>query len=141
MTNSKISVGNSAEYSKTITENDINQFAQVTGDYNPIHMDESYAQKTQFKTRIAHGLLTAGLISTVIANKLPGPGTIFLKLVLNFIAPVYIGDTISARVEVLNVDEKLHQVTLRTTCKNQDLNNVLDGEAIVKVPSLYWNKI
>jgi len=73
-----LKIGDSAEYSKTITESDIYQFAEITGDYNPVHVDELYAQKTRFKTRIVHGLLTAGLISTVLANKLPGPGAQFI---------------------------------------------------------------
>lgn len=130
-----LKIGDSAEYSKTITESDIYQFAEITGDYNPVHVDELYAQKTRFKTRIAHGLLTAGLISTVLANKLPGPGTIYLKQELNFYAPVHIGDTITARVEIVAIDTKVKRVNLRTICRNQHAVIVLDGEAVVKIPT------
>ncbi|MFH1335121.1 MAG: MaoC family dehydratase [Candidatus Zixiibacteriota bacterium] len=130
-----LKIGDSAEYSKTITESDIYQFAAITGDYNPVHVDELYAQKTRFKTRIAHGLLTAGLISTVLANKLPGPGTIYLKQELNFYAPVHIGDTITARVEIAAIDTKMNRVHLRTICRNQHAVIVLDGEAVVKIPT------
>jgi 3-hydroxybutyryl-CoA dehydratase len=127
-------IGAVAEYSKTISESDINQFAEITGDHNPIHVDELYANTTSFKGRIAHGFLTAGLISTVIANKLPGPGTIYLKQVLVFLAPVYINDTITARVEILNIDKDSRKVSIRTTCRNQDMVSIIDGEAVVKVP-------
>lgn len=130
-----LKIGDSAEYSKTITESDIYQFAEITGDYNPVHIDELYAQKTRFKTRIAHGLLTAGLISTVLANKLPGPGTIYLKQELNFYAPVHIGDTITAHVEILAIDTKVNRIHLRTTCRNQHAVIVLGGEAVVKIPT------
>jgi 3-hydroxybutyryl-CoA dehydratase len=130
----ELRIGDFAEYSKTISESDIIQFAEISGDYNPLHIDECYAKSTPFKARIAHGFLIAGLISTVIANKLPGPGTIYLKQTLNFIAPVFIDDTITARVEILSIEEESNKIYLKTTCRNQNLIIILDGEATVKVP-------
>lgn len=130
----ELEVGESAEFSKTISESDIYIFAGVTGDMNPLHINEAYARTTFFKTRIAHGLLPAGLISSVIAMKLPGPGTIYLRKELNFRAPVRIGDTITARVEILEIMKEKKRVRLKTTCTNQDGTVVLDGEAIVSPP-------
>jgi 3-hydroxybutyryl-CoA dehydratase len=130
----ELEVGESAEFSKTISEFDIYLFAGVTGDMNPAHINEPYARTTFFKTRIAHGLLPAGFISNVIAMKLPGPGTIYLRQELNFRAPVRIGDTIMARVEVLEIMKEKKHVRLKTTCTNQDGTIVLDGEAFVSPP-------
>jgi len=100
----KLQVGDVAEFAKTISETDIYLYAGITGDFNPAHVNEAYAKNTFFKTRIAHGMLTAGLISAVIANQLPGPGTIYLKQELNFLAPVHMGDTITGRVEVIEIN-------------------------------------
>ena len=130
----ELEVGETAEFSKTISESDIYLFAGVTGDMNPAHINEAYAKTTFFKTRIAHGLLPAGFISNVVAMKLPGPGTIYLRQGLNFKAPVRIGDTITAQVEVLEILEEKKHVRLRTTCTNQDGTVVLDGEAVVSPP-------
>jgi len=130
----EIKTGDRAEFSKTISESDIYLYAGITGDFNPAHINQDYAEKTSFKTRIAHGLLSAGLISTVIATRLPGPGTIYIKQELNFVAPVYMGDTITASVEVLEVDVKKNRVTLKTMCKNQDNKVVIDGQALVSPP-------
>jgi 3-hydroxybutyryl-CoA dehydratase len=130
----ELEVGETAEFSKTISESDIYLFAGVTGDMNPAHINEAYAKTTFFKTRIAHGLLPAGFISNVVAMKLPGPGTIYLRQELNFKAPVRIGDTITAQVEVLEILEEKKHVRLRTTCTNQDGTVVLDGEAVVSPP-------
>jgi 3-hydroxybutyryl-CoA dehydratase len=105
----------------------------VSGDFNPAHINEPYAQGTFFKTRIAHGMLCAGFISAVIAMKLPGPGTIYIRQELNFRAPVRIGDTVTARVEVIEKLEK-NRVKLKTTCVNQEGTLVLDGEAVVSPP-------
>jgi 3-hydroxybutyryl-CoA dehydratase len=129
----ELQVGQMVEFSKTISESDIYLYAGITGDFNPAHMDETYAQKTFFKTRIAHGMLVAGLISSVIGTRLPGPGTIYVSQSLNFLAPVQIGDTITARVEVLEKLEK-KKVRMRTVCINQDGKHVLDGEALVSPP-------
>jgi 3-hydroxybutyryl-CoA dehydratase len=130
----QLRVGDSAQFSKTIAECDIYLYAGITGDFNPAHVNEVYAQKTFFKTRIAHGMLTAGFISAVIANQLPGPGTIYLKQNLDFRAPVLIGDTITAHVEVMEIIADKNRVRLRTTCSTQDGTQVLDGEATVSPP-------
>ncbi len=130
----ELAVGDSAEFSKTISESDIYLFAGVTGDMNPAHINEAYARTTFFKTRIAHGLLPAGFISNVLAMQLPGPGTIYLRQELDFKAPVKIGDTITARVEVLEIMAEKKRVRLRTTCSNQDGTVVLEGEAVVTPP-------
>jgi 3-hydroxybutyryl-CoA dehydratase len=129
----QLTIGETAELAKTVSESDIYLYAGITGDFNPAHVNEAYANETFFKTRIAHGMLTAGFISAVIANKLPGPGTIYLKQELTFLAPVRIGDTITARVEVREILEK-NRVRLGTSCVNQDGTTVLDGEALVSPP-------
>jgi 3-hydroxybutyryl-CoA dehydratase len=116
----ELNVGDAAEFSKTISESDVYLFAGVTGDLNPAHINEAYAQKTFFKTRIAHGMLSAGFISAVLGNQLPGPGSIYVRQELNFLAPMRIGDTITARVEVVEKNAEKNRVKLRTTCVNQD---------------------
>ena len=130
---SELSPGDSAEFSKTVSESDIYLFAGVTGDLNPAHIDEVYAGKTFFKGRIAHGMLLAGFISTVIGTRLPGPGTIYLSQSLRFLAPARIGDTITATVEVTEVVSR-NKVGLKTTCVNQDGTIVVEGEAVVSPP-------
>jgi 3-hydroxybutyryl-CoA dehydratase len=130
----KLSVGDTAEFSKTVSESDIYLYAGVTGDFNPAHVNEDYAKKTFFKTRIAHGMLSAGFISTVIGTKLPGTGSIYIKQDLNFLAPVRIGDTITARVEVAEIMTGKNRVRLKTVCVNQEGTLVLDGQAVVSPP-------
>lgn len=130
----ELKVGDVAEFSKTVSETDIYLYAGITGDLNPAHINEEHARKTFFKTRIAHGMLLAGLISTVAGNKLPGPGTVYVKQELNFLAPVRIGDTITARAEVIEIINEKNRVRLRTSCLNQDGTTVLDGEALVSPP-------
>ncbi len=130
----ELKIGDTAEFSKTVSESDIYQFAGITGDFNPAHINEAYAKKTFFKTRIAHGILSAGFISTVIGTKLPGTGSIYIKQTLNFLAPVRIGDTITACAEVIEIIAKKKRVRLRTTCINQEGTQVLDGEAVVSPP-------
>lgn len=130
----EIQVGDSAEFSKTVSESDVYLYAGVTGDLNPAHINEAYAEKTFFKTRIAHGMLTAGFISAILGVHLPGPGTIYLKQELKFLAPVRIGDTITARAEVIEVTTDKNRIRLKTTCTNQDGTQVLDGEAMVSPP-------
>jgi len=126
-------VGDTAEMSKTVTEEDIVLFAKVTGDQNPVHVSREFAEKTRFGERIAHGLLSAGLISAVIGMKLPGPGCLYLSQTLNFRGPVKIGDEITARVEVAEViSEK--RLRLKTECINQRSETVIDGEAIIVPP-------
>jgi 3-hydroxybutyryl-CoA dehydratase len=130
----ELKVGDTAEFTKTVSEADIYMYAGVTGDVNPAHIDEVYASDTFFKTRIAHGMLLAGFISTVLGNRLPGNGTIYMKQELEFLAPVHIGDTVTARAEVVEVVKERNQVKLRTTCVKQDGTTVVGGEALVSPP-------
>lgn len=134
LTIEQMSIGDSATFTKTISESDVYQFAGVTGDLNPAHINEEYARGTVFKTRIAHGMLSAGFISAVLGTRLPGPGTIYLRQELKFLAPVRIGDTITAKVEVTGLVLEKNRVTLRTTCTNQDGVLVVDGEALMSPP-------
>ena len=127
----KFKVGDSAEITKTIEQADINAFADVTGDHNPVHVDETFAQTTRFGRTIAHGMLTASLISSVLANKLPGPGSVYLGQTLKFVAPVYPGDQITARVTVKEIREDKAIVKLETICVNQRDEIVIRGEATV----------
>jgi len=129
-----LTVGDGAEVSKTITDGDVRAFAELTGDRNPVHLDEEYAAATRFGRRIAHGMLGASLISTVLAGELPGPGSVYLSQTLRFTAPVYLGDTITARVTVKHVREDKPVVTLETVCTNQRGERVVEGEAVVLVP-------
>lgn len=129
-----LEIGVTASRTKTITDADIRAFAQASGDTNPVHMDADYAAGTQFGKRIAHGLLTASLVSAVLANDLPGPGTIYLGQDLKFKAPVFIDDTITATVELIKYREDRRIATFRTTCTNQDNQLVLEGEAVVIAP-------
>jgi 3-hydroxybutyryl-CoA dehydratase len=133
-TMAEILIGDSAEFAKTVSETDIYLYAGITGDFNPAHINAAHAEKTFFKTRIAHGMLTAGFISTILGTLLPGPGTIYLNQTLSFLAPVRIGDTITARAEVTERNEDRNKVTFNTTCTNQDGTVVLDGEAMVSPP-------
>jgi 3-hydroxybutyryl-CoA dehydratase len=130
----ELKVGDTAEFTKTVSEADIYMYAGVTGDVNPAHIDEVYASDTFFKTRIAHGMLLAGFISTVLGNRLPGNGTVYMKQELEFLAPVRIGDTVTARAEVVEVVKEKNRVKLRTTCVKQDGTTVVDGEALVSPP-------
>jgi 3-hydroxybutyryl-CoA dehydratase len=127
------SLGQSAEFAKTITEADVVQFAGITGDFNPVHVDAVAAAASRFGGRIAHGMLSASLISTVLGTRLPGPGAIYLSQSLRFTAPVRIGDTVTARVEVVEMMEK-RRVRLVTTCRTQEGTVVVEGEAVVVVP-------
>ena len=130
----QIQLGQSAEYTRKINEQDIEKFAAVSGDYNPIHMDETYAKDSIFKKRIAHGLLSASFISSVLSNQLPGPGSIYLDQELHFKVPVRIGDEIRAKVEVIAKDDRTKRITLSTTCRNQRNTIVLEGKAVVILP-------
>jgi len=129
-----IVVGQSAEFGKTITEADVALFAGITGDFNPVHVDAVAAARSRFGGRIAHGMLSAGLISATLASRLPGPGSIYLTQTLRFTAPVRIGDTVTARVSVVEIIAPKRRVRLSTVCRNQDGLTVLDGEATVLVP-------
>jgi len=124
-------VGDSAEITKTIEQSDIDAFASVTGDRNPVHVDEEFAKSTRFGKRIAHGMLTASLISAVLANKLPGEGSVYLGQTLQFVAPVFPGDEVTARVTVKEIREDKPIVKLETVCMNQRGEVVIRGEATV----------
>lgn len=129
-----VEVGDKASRTKAFTDEDVRGFAQISGDSNPIHLDDAYAAGTRFGRRIVHGMLTAGLISATIANDLPGEGTIYMSQSLQFKAPVFIGDTITATVEVVSFRPDRRIATLATTCVNQDGVLVLTGEAVVLAP-------
>lgn len=124
--------GTQAERSRTVTRDDIARFAEVSGDRNPVHLDETFAQTTPFGGTIAQGMLTASLISAVLGNDLPGPGAIYLKQTLSFLKPVYPGDTIIARVEVTELRAEKRLAVLRTEAVNQHGERVVTGEAVVK---------
>jgi 3-hydroxybutyryl-CoA dehydratase len=129
-----IQLGDSASFSKTITESDIVLFAGVSGDFNPAHMDAEYAKGTAFGQRIAHGMLSAGFISNVLGNQLPGPGTIYLGQELKFLKPVFIGDTVTATATVTERIVKKNRLKLETVVKNQKGEAVITGTATVMPP-------
>jgi len=126
-----IKVGDTASMSKTISEYDVYAFAGLTGDFNPVHVNAEFAKDTMFKGRIAHGMLSVGMISAVLGTALPGVNTIYLAQELSFRAPVKIGDTVTATVEVLEKIEGKNRVILRTTAVTQDGTLVIDGKATV----------
>lgn len=129
-----IQEGMSATYAKTVTETDIVLFSGISGDTNPVHLNEEFAAETLFKGRIAHGMLSAGFISTVFGTKLPGPGCIYISQTLKFKAPVRIGDTVTARVECTGIMPDKKFCTFRTQCLVKG-KVVIDGEATIMVPS------
>jgi 3-hydroxybutyryl-CoA dehydratase len=129
----KFKPGDTASLSKTIGDDDIRAFANATGDHNPLHLDEEFAKQTRFGKRIAHGMLSASLISAVIANDLPGQGSIYLGQTLQFVAPVLPGDTVTARVTVTSIREDKPIIKLETVCTNQRDEVVIKGEATVLV--------
>ena len=133
----QFSVGDSAEITKTIEQADIDAFANVTGDHNPVHVDEEFAKTTRFGRRIAHGMLTASLISAVLANKLPGEGSVYLGQTLKFVAPVFPGDEITARATIREIREDKPILKLETVCVNQRDEIVIRGEATVLVHRLH----
>ena len=128
-----LSLGMTETYRKEVKSSDVVGFAEITGDRNPIHLSEHFAARTPFKGRIAHGLYTAGLISAVIGTRLPGPGAIYVSQTLRFLAPVKIGDTVVASVEVVDLNEQRRRAELKCRCAVGD-TVVLEGEAVVKVP-------
>ena len=127
-------VGQTATWTRAVTDASIRQFADATGDHNPVHLDEAVAARTRFGGRIAHGMLSAGFVSAALATELPGPGTIYLSQSLRFARPVRIDDVLTVRLEVLEVMESRRRVRLATVCTNQRDEVVLDGEATVMVP-------
>lgn len=132
---SQINLGDTAQISKTITEADVVLFAGITCDFNPVHLDEVWAKGTRFRGRIVHGMLSAGLISAAIGTRLPGPGTIYLSQDLKFLHPVRIGDTLTAKVEVVEVIPEKNRLRLATKVENQEGMVVVDGVAWVMPPT------
>jgi 3-hydroxybutyryl-CoA dehydratase len=130
----EIRIGDKAYFQKTVAETDVYLYAGITGDINPAHVNEEASKNTMFKGRIAHGMLTAGLISAVLGMYLPGPGTIYLAQELKFTAPVKFQDTIKAEVEVIEIDTEKNRVVLNTICTNQNEVVVLKGKATVMPP-------
>jgi 3-hydroxybutyryl-CoA dehydratase len=126
-----IQIGDTDSFTKTITDYDIEQFARLTGDFNPVHLDPEYAKQTPFKERIAHGILSGSIISTVLGMRLPGPNTIYLSQNFKFLLPVKIGDTIKAHVEVVEKRDDKKIIKLKTEVINQRQEVVVDGEAVV----------
>ena len=129
----EINVGMEVSYSQTITDSDIKSFAGISGDRNPVHLDEKYAGNSRYKKRIAHGLMTASFFSALFGTKLPGEGCVYVSQSLKFKRPVYIGDTVIATVQVINIDLIKRRVFFRTTCKVKN-KIVTDGEAELYVP-------
>ena len=127
-----LSVGMTSSFEKTILAKDIDAFAKITGDTNPVHLDEEYAATTPFKARIAHGMMSAGLISTVLGTQLPGPGCIYLDQQIKFRAPVFIEDTVVATVTIEEINQRRGRVTLKTQCFVND-KLVADGTASMMV--------
>ncbi|MDJ0763605.1 MAG: MaoC family dehydratase [Myxococcota bacterium] len=127
----ELCIGDRARFSKTITEHDVYSYAGITGDFNTVHINQEMAQKSPFKTRIAHGMLSAGLISTVLGTKLPGPGTIYLKQDLKFLKPVHFGDTLTAECEIVKKIDEKKRLELSTVVHNQQGEEVLSGIALV----------
>ena len=133
-----IEIGMTRQLKKIVTDRDIEMFAEVSTDHNPVHLNEDYANETIFGGRIAHGMLTAGLISAVIGEQLPGHGTVYLGQTLKFLRPVRPGDQVTTQVEVINIDLGRGQVRLNTYCL-VDGKKVLEGEATVLAPSRKFN--
>lgn len=131
MTIDQLEIGQIHESCVTITEEMIERFAQATGDHNPIHIDEAYAKGTIFKTRVAHGMLQAGILSGILGTRFPGVGTIYLSQTLKFLRPVLIGDEITFRLKVLELFKEKNRVRMETLCTNQRGETVLTGEALV----------
>ena len=127
-----LEIGQAAERIHVVTEHDVQAFAALSGDSNPLHLDEAFAKATDFKGRVAHGMLSGALISAVLGTELPGPGAIYVSQTLNFRRPVRIGDAVVTRVEVTDIDEAKGRVTLSTVCK-VNRKTVVDGEAVVLV--------
>jgi 3-hydroxybutyryl-CoA dehydratase len=122
-----------ASLTKIITDSDVRQFAALVGDENPVHLDDEFAARTRFGRRIAHGMWGVSLISALLGMQLPGPGTIYLSQTVQFLAPIYIGDTVTAQVKVVKVRDDKSIVTLETHCQNQRGELIIKGEAVVLV--------
>jgi 3-hydroxybutyryl-CoA dehydratase len=130
----ELRIGDKASLQRTVSSFDVYTLAEISGDINPLHVNKEFASKSLFRERVAHGFLTSALISAVIGTQLPGPGTIYVSQNLVFVAPVKIGDTIEAEVEVVNIFFEKNRVELNITCRNQDSQVVLSGGALVRPP-------
>ena len=135
MTIDQFSPGMTYDYTKKVTEEMIENFAKATGDDNPVHLDEEFAKASIFKKRVAHGMLTAGIMSGVFGTRFPGQGTIYISQTISFLRPVFIGDEISVALKVLEVDAEKNRLTVETTCLNQEGKKVLVGQAVVMPPA------
>ena len=131
----QLQIGDAAEFSKTVTETDIAMFAAISGDFNPVHVDAQYAAGTPFGARVAHGPLTLALCAGILGMRLPGLGTVAVSNRIDYRRPVYIGDTITARVEVAELDAQRNRATMAIRWTNQDDTVVAEGEAVVKPPA------
>jgi 3-hydroxybutyryl-CoA dehydratase len=129
----KLEVGMTEKYEQTITDADVKTFAELSGDNNPVHISEEYAEKSRFKKRIAHGLLSASFFSAMFGTKLPGYGCVYVSQSLNFRRPVYLGDTVTASVEIFKIDKDKSRVFFKTVCRVKN-KIVIDGEAEIFVP-------
>lgn len=134
LTINEIELGDSASFTKTVTESDITMFAGVSGDFNPVHINDEYAKNTPFKSRIAHGMLSASFVSTVLGTQLPGPGTIYIGQELRFTKSVYINDTITVKCSVTEKNSEKNRLKLETIATNQNGDIVISGLATVMPP-------
>ena len=128
-------IGQTAELIRTLSEADVMAFAELTGDFNPVHVDAQAAAASSFGERIVHGMLTASLLSTVLAMQLPGPGAIYLSQSVKFLRPVKLGDTVVAHVSITAIDPDQRRLTLATSVRNARGKHVINGEAVVQLPS------
>ncbi len=129
-----LAVGDSASRTKTFSDDDVRTFAEISGDNNPIHLDDEYAAGTQFGQRLVHGILTSGMISAVLGTQLPGPGSVYIQQTIKFRAPVFIGDTITATVTAKKIRQDKPIATFETVCKKADGTVVIDGQAVLLLP-------
>lgn len=134
MTIDQLKIGDQASFSKTIAESDVYMFAGITGDMNPAHINKVEAENGLFHGQVAHGMLVASLISTVLGMQLPGPGTIYMGQELKFVYPVYLGDTITAKAVVESIDPVKKMIRMKTTCINQNGETVIEGYANARPP-------
>ena len=135
LTISQLSVDQTYDKKVTVTAEMIERFAEATGDRNPVHLDEEYAKGTIFKTRVAHGMLSAGVLSGILGTEFPGVGTIYLSQTLKFMRPVFIGDEITFQLKVLELIQEKNRIRIETICENQKGETVVTGEALVMPPA------
>ena len=132
--NSALKVGDNSSIEKTFTEEEVQKFSELSLDKNPVHLDPDFASQSIFGERVVHGMLVASLFSAILGTTLPGEGSIYLGQTLNFLAPVYLGDSITASVKIVSIRPDKPIITLSTTAIKDDGTTVIDGEAVVKVP-------